>query len=69
MLKLNELDEFRCDAYESVVFYAEKTKIWYDMDKHIMRRNFCKGQKVLLFNSKLGQALSGKIKNKMVRTN
>ena len=51
LLDLNMLDEFRLQAYESAKLYKEKTKRLHD--KHIMRRDFEEGQKVLLFNSQL----------------
>ena len=38
LLQLNELDEFRNEAYENAQIYKEKTKAWHD--KHIMRREF-----------------------------
>lgn len=51
MLQLNELDEFRHEAYESARIYKERTKAWHD--KRIVRREFRPGDKVLLFNSRL----------------
>ncbi|XP_031279269.1 uncharacterized protein LOC116137721 [Pistacia vera] len=51
ILTLNELDEFRLDAYENARIYKEKTKRWHD--KHIWKKDFEVGQKVLLFNSRL----------------
>ena len=51
MLQLSELDEFRNEAYENARIYKEKTKSWHD--KHIMRKEFEAGQRVLLFNSRL----------------
>ena len=51
LLQLNELDEFRQEAYENAKLYKEKTKKWHD--RNILRRDFHIGQKVLLFNSKL----------------
>ena len=51
LLYLNMLDGFRLQAYESAKLYKEKTKRLHD--KHIMRRDFEEGQKVLLFNSRL----------------
>ncbi|GKA10891.1 reverse transcriptase domain-containing protein [Tanacetum coccineum] len=49
---INELDEMRLDAYESSVSYKERTKRWHD--KRIkMPINYEKGDKVLLFNSRL----------------
>ncbi|PON94566.1 LOW QUALITY PROTEIN: hypothetical protein TorRG33x02_096010 [Trema orientale] len=51
LLQLNEMDEFRQDAYENAKIYKERTKKWHDM--HILKRDFVPGQKVLLFNSRL----------------
>ena len=42
MLQLNELDEFRNEAYENARIYKEKTKAWHD--KHIARKEFEAGQ-------------------------
>ena len=61
ILQLNELDEFRQEAYENAKLYKEKTKQWHD--KHIMRREFHVGQKVLLFNSKL-RLFPGKLRSR-----
>ena len=47
LLQLNELDEFRHEAYENAKIYKERTKAWHD--KHIMRKEFQSGQQVLLF--------------------
>ena len=49
MLQLSELDEFHNEAYENARIYKEKTKALHD--KHIMRKEFEAGKKVLLFNS------------------
>ena len=49
LLQLNEMDEFRNDAYENAKIYKERTKKWHD--KQILRREFAPGQQVLLFNS------------------
>ncbi|KAI5343129.1 hypothetical protein L3X38_011005 [Prunus dulcis] len=51
MLQLNEMDEFRNEAYENAKIYKEQTKAWHD--KHIVRKEFHAGQKVILFNSRL----------------
>ncbi|XP_022867536.1 uncharacterized protein LOC111387228, partial [Olea europaea var. sylvestris] len=51
LLQLNELEEFRNDAYENEKIYKERTKMWHD--KRIMRREFKAGERVLLFNSRL----------------
>ncbi|CAL8988370.1 unnamed protein product, partial [Prunus brigantina] len=50
-LQLNELEELRHEAYENAKLYKEKTKQYHD--KKILRKTFEKGQKVLLFNSRL----------------
>ncbi|XP_073033706.1 uncharacterized protein [Primulina eburnea] len=49
LLQLNELEEFRLDAYENAKIYKEKTKKWHDA--RIVHREFESGQKVLLYNS------------------
>jgi hypothetical protein len=36
MLQINEMDEFRNDAYESAWIYKDKTKRW--PDKHILKK-------------------------------
>jgi len=61
LLKLNELEELRLDAYESSRLYKEQTKKWHD--KRIKDRNFMVGDKVLLFNSRL-RLFPGKLKSK-----
>jgi hypothetical protein len=48
---LNELEEIRRDAYDNTNIYKSKVKDFHD--KHIQRKNFEVGQKVLLYNSKL----------------
>ncbi|KAI5313258.1 hypothetical protein L3X38_042432 [Prunus dulcis] len=45
-LQLNEMDEFRNDAYENAKIYKECTKKWHD--KHIIQKDFYDDQKVLL---------------------
>ncbi|KAI3443836.1 hypothetical protein Pfo_000501 [Paulownia fortunei] len=44
LLQLNEMEEFRLDAYENAKIYKEKTKQWHD--KMILRREFQPGQLV-----------------------
>ena len=61
MLQLSELDEFRNEAYENAHIYKEKTKAWHD--KHIARKEFEAGQRVLLFNSQL-KLFPGKLKSR-----
>ncbi|XP_070020466.1 uncharacterized protein [Nicotiana sylvestris] len=59
--QLNELDEFRYNAYTSSSLYKEKMK--YLHDKYIRNKEFKEGDLVLLFNSRLWMFL-GKLKSK-----
>ena len=61
MLQLSELDEFRNEAYENAHIYKEKIKAWHD--KHIARKEFEAGLRVLLFNSQL-KLFPGKLKSR-----
>ncbi|XP_021728775.1 uncharacterized protein LOC110695858 [Chenopodium quinoa] len=61
LLDLHALEELRMDAYESARIYKEKTKAWHD--KHIRKRGFKEGDKVLLFNSRL-KLFPGKLKSR-----
>ena len=61
MLQLSELEEFRNEAYENAKIYKEKMKAWHD--KHIAKKEFKLGQRVLLFNSRLKLFL-GKLKSR-----
>ncbi|XP_021727671.1 uncharacterized protein LOC110694815 [Chenopodium quinoa] len=61
LLKLNELEELRYDAYENSRLYKERTKRWHD--RHIRNKSFKVGDKVLLFNSKL-RLFPGKLNSK-----
>ncbi|GJX70890.1 reverse transcriptase domain-containing protein [Tanacetum coccineum] len=59
---INELEEMRLDAYESSISYKERTKRWHD--KRIKTpTNYKKGDKVLLFNSRL-RLFPGKLKSR-----
>ena len=60
-LQLSELDEIRIEAYENSKFYKERTKKFHD--SMIARKEFLVGQKVLLYNSRLG-LMSGKLRSK-----
>ncbi|GJV69422.1 reverse transcriptase domain-containing protein [Tanacetum coccineum] len=51
MFQLHELDELRHHAYENSHLYQVRTKVWHDR-KLKMRKEFKKGNKVLLFHSK-----------------
>ena len=61
MLQLNELNEWRADAYDNAKMYKERVKYWHD--KHIKSKYFEPGQKVLLFNSRL-RLFPGKLKSR-----
>ncbi|XP_059294423.1 uncharacterized protein LOC132047389 [Lycium ferocissimum] len=61
LFQLNEMDEFRYQAYESVALYKERMKQYYD--KKILKREFYKGDPVLVFNSRL-KLLPGKLKSR-----
>ncbi|ERN08466.1 hypothetical protein AMTR_s03236p00004200, partial [Amborella trichopoda] len=45
LLQLNELDEFRNEAYENAKIYKERTKKWHDQG--LIRKEFQPGQQVL----------------------
>ena len=51
LLQLNELEEFRRDAYENAKIYKERTKQWHD--RCLIKREFQEGDLVLLYNSRL----------------
>ena len=59
--QINELEEFRLNAYENARIYKEKTKKYHD--KMIRQKIFEQGQKVLLFNSRL-KFFPGKLKSR-----
>ncbi|XP_015940424.1 uncharacterized protein LOC107465953 [Arachis duranensis] len=61
LLQLNELEEFRNQAYENAKIYKENTKKWHD--QKLARREFVEGQKVLLYNSRL-KFFPGKLKSR-----
>jgi len=60
-LQVHELEELRCQAYESSKIYKEKLKKYND--KKLVKREFKPGQQVLLFNSRL-RLFPGKLKSK-----
>ena len=64
LLQLNQLDEFRNNAYKNAVIYKENAKRRHD--KFIVKREFAVGQQVLLFNSRLRLFL-GKLRSKWTR--
>jgi len=60
-LQLNELEEIRTEAYESARSYKEKAKLFHD--RHILRKEFAPGMKVLLYDSRL-HLFPGKLKSR-----
>ena len=60
-LQIFKLEELRNEAYENVMITKDRVKIFHD--KHIIRKTFIPGQKVLLYNSKL-HLFSGKLKSR-----
>ncbi|XP_077242601.1 uncharacterized protein LOC143883128 [Tasmannia lanceolata] len=60
-LQLSELEELRNEAYENAKIYKEKTKAFHD--KHILRKSFQEGEKVLLYNSRL-HIFPGKLRSR-----
>ena len=60
-LQLQELEMIRMEAYENSRLYKEKTKFIHD--KMLVRKEFCVGQKVLLYNSRL-KLFSGKLRSR-----
>ena len=61
LLKLNELDELRMNAYENAKLYKDRTKLWHD--KHLLKKEFHEGEAVLLYNSRL-RLFPGKLKSR-----
>jgi len=59
--QMNELEEFRLDAYESARIFKEKTKRWHD--SLIKPKEFHEGDIVLLYNSRL-RLFFGKFKSR-----
>ncbi|XP_042005732.1 uncharacterized protein LOC121754436 [Salvia splendens] len=60
-LQLQELEELRLDAYDSAMWYKERTKMWHD--KNLRRKELKVGQKVLLFQSRL-KLMPGKLRSR-----
>ena len=59
LLDINELEELRNDAYLNSKIAKDKLKKWHD--QLIARKNFKKGDQVLLYDSKL-HLFPGKLK-------
>ncbi|RVW37064.1 Transposon Tf2-11 polyprotein [Vitis vinifera] len=62
-LDLNELEELRNDAYLNSKIAKEKLKRWHD--QLVTKKEFFKGQRVLLYDSKL-HLFPGKLKSRWV---
>ena len=62
-LDLNELEEIRNDAYLNSKIAKDKLKRWHD--QLVVRKDFHKGQRVLLYDSKL-HIFSGKLKSRWI---
>ncbi|RVW79164.1 hypothetical protein CK203_051285 [Vitis vinifera] len=62
-LNLNELEELRNDAYINSKILKERLKKWHD--QLVFRKDFQKGQRVLLYDSKL-HIFSGKLKSRWI---
>lgn len=61
MLKLNELEEWRLEAYENSSIYKEKTKKSHD--KNMVQKELKEGSSVLLYNSRI-HLFSEKLKSR-----
>ncbi|XP_059310259.1 uncharacterized protein LOC132061460 [Lycium ferocissimum] len=61
LFQLNEMDEFRYQAYESTTLDKERMKQYHD--KKILKLEFYKDDPVLLFNSRL-KLLPSKLKSR-----
>ena len=64
LLELNEMEEFRAQAYENAKLYKECTARWHD--KKITPLTFLPRQRVLLLNSRLG-LFPGKLRTRWSR--
>ena len=64
-MRLNELEEWRLQAYENQRIYKEKYKLWHD--QRINNKTFESGQQVLLYNSRL-RLFPGKLKSRWTRS-
>ena len=62
-LDLNELEELRNDVYLNSKIAKERLKKWHD--QIVARKNFQKGDQVLLYDSKL-HILPGKLKSRWI---
>ena len=58
---MNELDELRCESYESSRIYKERLKLFHD--RTIARKTFKPNQTILLYSSRL-HMFQGKLRSK-----
>ena len=49
------------NAYENAKLYKDRTKLWHD--KHLTKKDFCEGELVLLYNSRL-KLFPGKLRSR-----
>jgi len=59
-LQLSELEEIRVEAYENSRIHKEGAKLFHN--RHVHRKEFFPGQKVLLYDSRL-HIFSGKLRS------
>ncbi|XP_042051471.1 uncharacterized protein LOC121796748 [Salvia splendens] len=62
-LQLQEIEELRLDAYDSAMWYEERTKMLHD--KNLRKNELKVGQKVLLFQSRL-KLIPGKLRSRWI---
>ncbi|XP_042067323.1 uncharacterized protein LOC121810631 [Salvia splendens] len=62
-MQLQELEELRLDAYDSIMWYKAKTKMWHD--KNLRKKELKVGQRVLLFQSRL-KLMPGKLRSRWI---
>ena len=62
-LDLNEMEELRNDAYNNSNIEKQRLKRWHD--QLVFRKEFQKGQRVLLYDSKL-HTFPGKLKSRWI---
>ena len=63
LLQLSGLEEMRNDSYDNAKIYKDKTKKLHD--KQLLRKEFKKGDEVLIFNSRL-KFFSGKLRSHLL---
>ncbi|XP_075489461.1 uncharacterized protein LOC142528304 [Primulina tabacum] len=67
LLQLNEMEEFRNDAYENAKIYKEKTKKWHD--NQILRRDFEPGPQgvIIQFSTECNNDQTFKVNGQTVK--